>query len=68
MRLLGEKYQLSFADDITEQAMIMAFIDKRNEFRQHKQYLEADEIRNDLYALKIQLEDKKDGTEYRFIP
>lgn len=68
MKVIASKHRMEFSENQSVVDMIQAFIQKRDEYRQNKQYFESDEIRNDLYALKIQLEDKKDGTEYRIIP
>lgn len=68
LKALASHHHIEFSDSTTLPEMIHAFIQKREQFRQNKQYFESDTIRNDLYALKIQLEDKKEGTEYRTIP
>jgi len=68
LKALASHHHIELSDSTTLPEMIHAFIQKRERFRQNKQYFESDTIRNDLYALKIQLEDKKEGTEYRTIP
>ena len=40
----------------------MALIDARNAARKAKNFKEADRIRDELTAMGIELEDKKDGT------
>ncbi len=46
-------------------ADIENLISERNEARKNKDYSKADEIRNKLFSMGIELEDTKEGTRYR---
>ena len=45
---------------------IEKLIDERNEARKNKDFKKSDEIRNTLLAAKIILDDRKEGTIWRF--
>jgi cysteinyl-tRNA synthetase len=47
---------------VTDVGRINALIDKRNAARKEKNFKEADRIRDELNAMGIELEDRKDGT------
>ena len=44
---------------------INKLIEKRDEARNKKDFTTADEIRNILYNMDIEIEDTKDGTKWR---
>jgi cysteinyl-tRNA synthetase len=45
-----------------DEAKVVALIDARNAARKAKNFKEADRIRDELHAMGIELEDRKDGT------
>jgi len=53
------------AGDLTAQE-IEKLINERNETRKNKDFKRSDEIRNTLFAAKIILDDRKEGTIWRF--
>jgi cysteinyl-tRNA synthetase len=53
------------AGDLTAQE-IEKLINERNEARKNKDFKRSDEIRNTLFAAKIILDDRKEGTIWRF--
>ena len=53
------------AGDLTAQE-IEKLLNERNEARKNKDFKRSDEIRNTLLAAKIILDDRKEGTIWRF--
>jgi cysteinyl-tRNA synthetase len=47
---------------VLDEARVHSLIDARNAARKAKKFNEADSIRDELKAMGIELEDKKDGT------
>jgi len=45
-----------------DESTVVALIDARNAARKAKNFKEADRIRDELHAMGVELEDKKDGT------
>jgi cysteinyl-tRNA synthetase len=62
---LLSKYQLTYSAKDSIDHMISLLIAHRNKSRDEKSFQIADEIRLDLNALNIYLEDSKEGTKYR---
>jgi cysteinyl-tRNA synthetase len=48
-----------------DEALIVAKIAERNEARANKDWAKADEIRDELDAMGVELLDRKDGTGYK---
>ena len=48
------------------EAQINALIEERNEARKNKQWKRSDEIRDELKAMGVTIEDSKDGTKWRW--
>ncbi|SRR5581483_7790604 len=57
--------EVSSANAQREDGLIRLLIELRNQARAEKQYARSDQIRNQLKALGITLEDRPDGTFYR---
>jgi len=63
---LARKYEIKLESENIEE-IVNKLIELRNEKRRNREYSLADNIRDDLLKLGIQLEDKKDSTVYRFV-
>ncbi len=61
--ILGFEFNIKSQDD----SEILELINQRNKFRSDKEYEKADQIRNDLLSLGVEILDSKDGTTYRKI-
>ena len=48
-----------------DEELINTLIDKRNQARKAKDYAKADEIRNQLLDMNIEILDSKEGTTWR---
>jgi len=60
---IDTKDQIKELSSITES--IIKLKEKRDEARNKKDFTTADEIRNILYNMDIEIEDTKDGTKWR---
>jgi cysteinyl-tRNA synthetase len=56
-----------FLTEIQDDSEIIKLIDKRNQLRVNKEYDKADQIRNDLLSMGIEILDSKEGTNFRRI-
>ena len=56
-----------FFKEIQDDSEIIKLIDKRNQLRGNKEYDKADQIRNDLLSMGIEILDSKEGTNFRRI-
>jgi cysteinyl-tRNA synthetase len=56
-----------FLTEIQDDSEIIKLIDKRNQLRANKEYDKADQIRNDLLSMGIEILDSKEGTNFRRI-
>ena len=56
-----------FSKEIQDDSEIIKLIDKRNQLRVNKEYDKADQIRNDLLSMGIEILDSKEGTNFRRI-
>jgi cysteinyl-tRNA synthetase len=64
--LLAKKYEIKLESENIEE-IVNRLIELRNEKRKNREFSLADNIRDDLLKLGIQLEDKKDSTVYRLV-
>ena len=48
------------------EAAVLALIEERNEARRNKQWKRSDELRDELKAMGVTIEDSKDGTKWRW--
>ena len=51
-----------------DEAQVTSLIAARNAARKAKNFAEADRIRDELAAMRIELKDSKDGTTWRVTP
>ena len=56
-----------FLKEIQDDSEIIKLIDKRNQLKGNKEYDKADQIRNDLLSMGIEILDSKEGTNFRRI-
>jgi len=49
-----------------QEAKVIELIEERNEARKQKQWARSDEIRDQLKAMGVTIEDSKDGTKWRW--
>ena len=61
-----EHPQVGVIDDTRLDELVQILIEQRNEARQRKDYAKADELRERLEKIGIVLEDKPDGTQWRW--
>ena len=61
LNLIEEEKENTIDDEIIE------LINKRNEFKKNKDFINADRIRDDLLNRGIKLIDTREGTSYEFI-
>ena len=66
LKTISENYSIISENESVEE-LINKLIELRNKSRNEKDFDTADNIRKDLLALNIQLEDKIDHTDYRII-
>ena len=61
-----EYLQVSVADEVRVHDVVRVVIEQRNEARKHKDFAKGDELRDKLDEAGIVLEDRPDGTRWRW--
>ena len=64
---IGSRYGLDIAGATEVEHIIRMLSEKRLELRRAKEWRQADMIRSDLHELGVSLEDKPDGTVWRYV-